>query len=802
MKRDQTKEKPTVTVPQRSNDEIVVDFESDERDMFEVARSVGQSFPRTDALMKTMGLAEYTDDLHFRDLAYGMILRSPHSKADVRLVDDREARAVPGFLGLLTPDDVPDRLYNCSGNPPSALIIPDERILTWHPKCLGDRILAVVAETPEACEAALRALHVEYDVQEPVMDVRKALAEDAPQVQPERSENNLMYHMHLAEGDVEKGFAEADHIFEETFYTQPIHQLYLEPTSCVCHYRQDGKITVWSPSQTLFQERRILAELFDRSESDIRIIKPAMGGGFGARQQLHNQHIGVLLSKMIYRPVKILNRREEDITASSTRHATTCTIKIGVMDDGSIKAVSIRNLLNGGPYITHTPTVGAAAGKKFQYHTEHYSYDGISVYTNSLTAGAMRGYGNIQVVFGREILLDRIARALNLDPVETRLKYHLQVGDHFPAADYDILSCGIEDCVKKAERIRATIDAERPPRDDDEVREAWGIAFCCHSSGPSNRDGMSSAVVMANDDGSVVLSIGSADIGQGSETVMAQIAAETLGIPFENVEVRAADTAATPYDTGTFASGQTFVCGNAVTIACRRMRDNLRDGLARFYDTDASEITDDGQRFAVHTEEGIIFLDFIEAVGKIAFGMKGMVVIGQGSYKALGSPPPFAVCYARARYDKRTDQVAITDIIEVVDVGQPINPEQVKAQVHGGVATGFGYAMIEDIEYNRRAKKTQSVNLLHYKAPLMNDVPRIYADIAEGVKDPAGPFGAKSVGELSAVPVAPAVANAVARASETEIAAMPICRVLPPAAYTADRRDIRFDDTSLQGGAR
>lgn len=739
-------------------------------------REVGQSYPRHEATLKALGTACYTDDIAFPNLAYGVVLRSPHSNALVTSIDASAAMQMKGVLGVLTPDDVPQALYNCSGNPPSALIIPDESILTKHPKCIGDRVCAVVADTKEICLAAAREIIIEYQVLPAVMSVEASLKDDAPRVQPELSpDTNIMKTLVFSQGDVEKGFVEADHIFEQTFYTQPIQHVAMEPTGCVCHYDLDGKITIWSPSQTPYQERRILAELFNRNENDIRIIKPVMGGGFGARQQLHSQHVGVLLSQIAGRPVKIMNTREEDMYASATRHETVCTIRLGVMCDGRITTCHIKNYLNGGPYITHTPTISAAAGRKFQYCAEHYLYEGHSVYTNSPTAGAMRGYGNIQVVTGREVLLDRIAKELGLDPVEFRLQNHVKVGDQFPAAGYDITSCAIQNCVEQAEEIKARIDAERPLVNDDKTGEGWGFAFCCHSSGPSNKDGMSSAVIMANDDGSITLNIGSADIGQGSETIMSQIAAEELGIPYAAVNVTSVDTKYTPYDTGTFASGQTFVCGNAVTRACANLREKLTAAVAAYHQIGNENILYEHGTYTANTPDGAQKYSFREAVRLVAFGMRGVVLIGSASYKAQASPPPFAVCYARASCDKRTCTVTVTDVIEIADVGTPINRASVLGQLEGGIAMGVGYALSEDIEYDRRANKTPITNLLSYRVPLTVDLPRIYTGIAESY-EPTGPLGAKSVGELAAVPIAPAILNAVAKATGEDIDQMPLSR--------------------------
>ena len=758
--------------------------------------AVGSSYPRREALDKALGLAKYTDDLHFSNLAYGMILRSPHSHAKVTKLDPSAALAIPGVLGVLTPKDVPDKLYNCSGNPPSPLIIPDERVLTDHPLCFGDRICAVVAQSMELCEKALRALEIEYEILPALMSIEDALKPGAPILQPGINRDaNVMFRHLFTQGDVEEGFAQADHIFKGTFTTQPIAHVSMEPTGCVCLWERNGKITVWSPSQTLYQERRIMAEIFDKNESDIRFIKPAMGGGFGARQQLQNQHVGALLSKIAGRPVKLINTREEDMYAAATRHECKCTIKMGVRADGTITTTSIQSYLNGGPYITHSPTVSAAAGRKLQYRAQHYRYEGISVYTNSPTAGAMRGYGNIQVVVGREILLERIARELGLDPVGFRLKNHVGVGDEFPAAGYSIDSCGIEDCVVQAEEIRAQIDREYPLRREGNLRDAWGYAFSCHSSGPSNKDGMSSAVVMANDDGTITLSIGSADIGQGSETTMSQIAAQALGINYSEMSVLAADTAVNPYDTGTFASGQTFVCGNAVNLACADLIDKLRKALANYYGVSPEAVTEEQGVYRVEAGEAIHRHTFREAVRLVAFGMKGRVLIGSGTYKATASPPPFAVCYARVTYDQAENTIQVTDVIQIADVGTPINPEAVRGQIEGGISMGVGYALYEDIQYNKRANKTPTTGLLDYKVPLSVDMPRIHSGIARNVYDPNGPMGAKSIGELSSIPIAPAIVNAVESITGRSFDALPLSRHFMT-------KGLRMDHGFPQGGER
>jgi CO/xanthine dehydrogenase Mo-binding subunit len=743
-----------------------------------VPEAVGQPVLKYDALDKAMGRACYTDDIDMSRLVYGAILRSPHAFCDVLSIDASEALKIEGVLDVMLPEDVPQRVFNCSGNPPSPLLIPDERVLTRRPLCAGDRIAAVAAVTLDACRQALRAVRVEYDVKRPVLSIKEALMEGAPPVQPQISATNLVHTVRASEGDADKGLGESDFVMEGRFETPAVQHVALEPTACVCDFSDGEFLTVWSSSQTIFQERRILSELFDMPESKIRFIKPAVGGGFGARQQLHNQHVAALLSRRVRRPVKIVNTREEEMYASVTRHEAETHIKMGFMKDGTIKACRVETWFNTGPYVTHGPTVVAASSRKLQYAAEHYLFEGHTVYTNSPTAGAMRGYGNPQIVYGRELLINRAARRLGVDPIEFRLQNHVKTGGHFPAASYSVTSCAIEECVRKANAAREAID-ERHKKHKKNKKSAWGVAFCCHTSGPSSKEGMSSAVVMAADDGSVQLLIGSCDIGQGSETVMAQIAAQELGISTDRVRVTAADTASTPYDTGTFASSQTYVCGNAVFRAARDLVEKVRLGLAELHGVEAEVVSSGRGRFRVETPDKksggkfSIEFSFAEAITALSFGMKGRVVIGDGYYKALASPPPFAVCMARLEQNLETGAICLTDVIEAVDVGQAINPRLVEAQIEGGVLQGLGYALYETVQRDAPHRKPCASDLLHYRIATSVDAPAIHPIVVSGY-EPSGPFGAKSVGELTLVPVAPAIADALEILTAKEYNRIPV----------------------------
>lgn len=730
-------------------------------------QSVNRSIPRLESLEKASGRAKYTDDLRLPDMAYAALVRSPYSRARVTSIDVSGAEQIPGYLGCLLPEEVPKGCFNCSGNPPSPLLMKDELVLTREPKVLGDRIACVAAETQAAARAAAEAVRVEYEVLEPYLDIRSALAEGAEPLQPHVSGDNIIQRRAVSQGDRAAGEAASEVIVEDHFSTPPMQHATIELTSCLCDFSDGVHLTVYSTSQTVFQERRLTAEILGIKESNVRFSKPMVGGGFGARQQLHAQHVAALMSKKLGRPVNLSYSREEDLYCV-VRHGSEVDLRIGADRDGRLQLFDTTYRLNGGPYTTHTPTVVAAAARKLQYNVPNYFFEGLSVYTNHITGGAFRGYGNTQLTFGREILMDRLAQKLEMDPVELRLMNQVRVGECFPCASIPVSSSNIAGCARRCQEIQAELDRKHPLVDNGEVRQAWGIAFSCHGSGPSSKEGLSSAVVILNDDATVQLLVGSSDIGQGSETMESQIAAECLGIPLSDVKITAADTRITPYDTGTFGSSQTFICGNAVTRACADLKQKVLEQLRAI--CPESRVEEQGQGYLVDGQA----LSFREAARRVMFDVRGSVIIGSGAYKAEACPNPFSVCFVKAEYHKKLNAIRLLDIIEVADVGTPINRLTVEGQLEGGIAQGVGYALYERLELNPRSRRTLSSDLLHYRIPQMDDMPQTHVDMAESY-DPYGPLGAKSVGELATVPVAPAIVNAVRRASGQELNSLPLC---------------------------
>lgn len=723
---------------------------------------------KLEGIEKVTGRAVYTDDMDIPRMAYAMILRSPYASAQVIDIDLNEAKKIPGYLGILLSSDITEGYYNSSGNPATPLLFKDEKVLTDTPKCLGDRVLCVAAESPNACLDVLRAIKVKYDVLTPFFTIEEALDKKNPPIQPHIADDNILFQRIAEIGDVKRGFEDSDLIMEGEFYVPPMQHVPMEPTACICDFSDGENLTIWSNSQTIFQERRILSELFDIPEKSIRIIKPTVGGGFGARQQLHSQPVAALMSKKIKRPVKLIHSREDEMFATAVRHEAKMKLRFGMKNDGRMLAFQADYYLNTGCYTTHGPTVLSSASRRFQYNVPNYYYNGYCLSSNHASAGAFRGYGSPQLFFGREIMVDRIAQKLGLDPIKLRVMNHVSVGGYLPNNTSDVASCEIEQCANICSQLQEKIDAEEGLIESDEIKQAWGVAFGCHGSGPSSRDGLSSAIVTVNGDGTVQLMVGSCDIGQGSETAMSQIAAERLGIPLKGIKIIAADTGCTPYETGTYASSQTYVCGNAVLKACDAVIENMKQYLKKIYQ---ETVFFENNRFIVGHES---FL-FSEAVRKITFNPLGGLIIGSAAFKADQSPVPFAVCFAKVEYNKRANGIKLLHIIEAVDVGTPINPQMVKGQIEGGVVQGIGYTLTEHIEVNRVMQKPLSSDLLHYKIPIMGGLPKIHAIISDSY-DPTGPFGAKSVGELTTVPVAPAIANAVRRASGQEISRLPLCR--------------------------
>jgi xanthine dehydrogenase molybdenum-binding subunit len=732
-----------------------------------------ENLDHTDSRLKATGNAVYISDMVVPNMLYGGILRSSAPHARVIRIDVSKATALPGVRAVITFEEArPYGVYNCSGTPPSSLIIKDEYIISDKVRYFGDKIAAVAAEDKKTLKKALSLIEVDLEELPAVFDIEGALAKNAPQVH-DACPDNIVKVIELGQGDPEKGFEQADVLHEGEYETHSVQAAPLETTGCICSFLQDASLTVWSNTQAPHQDKRTLSELFKLPESRVRLIQLHIGGAFGSRQQMHQEPLAALLSKMTGAPVSLMYSREEEFIAAAVRHACKIRIKTGLKENGIIVAMSVHMFINTGAYATHGPIVLAAVKSRIPYVIPNYRFTGTCVYTHTAPAGAMRGYGNPQLSFAREVHLDEIAAEMQIDPLALRLKNRIRTGDALPGVGWKIESCGLEACAKTAleEKERAQkLSLREGSR--EHIRSGWGIAFCLHGSGIAERD-MGSAIIILNDDGSIHLLTGAVDLGQGSNLALAKIAAAELGIDsVDRFSVTSHDTAATPYDTGSFSSRQVYVSGKAVQKAAQDAKLQLLATIAKKIECSAADL-EIKNGLIVNRKEDRSIMAFDKAIRKISYGASSAVIIGRSSFKPTTSPPPFAVCWANVDVNTTTGELDVPLVIIAVDVGKAINRQGVEGQIEGGVLMGIGYALRENIAASRLGGRSFNTGFMRYGLATAREATEIKIKIIES-NEPTGPFGAKSVGELPTIPVAPAIANAVYDATGKRIRELPL----------------------------
>lgn len=740
---------------------------------FSKKRDMKNAIRRLESVSKVTGSAEYHDDLEMQGMSHGGVIRSPYPHAKVKSIDVDDARKIPGVLGILCPQDVPQIKFNCTGFLPSDALIKDEEILTMHARHEGDRIVAIVAESREILKKAMAAVRIEYEVLPAIMTIEDAMKENAPLVNSDVYDSNCFYHKIGERGNVEEGFAKSDYIFEGTYHTPIQHPIPMEPITCISYWTRDDKLMVWANTQTPYQDRRILAEQFGLSENNVIIHRAMIGGGFGQREELHNQDVAAALSHLIYRPVKIVNERNDEMISTATRHASFSKVKMGVSKDGKLLSYHHTMYTNAGAYCTHTPLVTGAPDRKCPYHMPHFRFDGIGVLTNGPVSGAFRGYGNPQVSFARESLINDLCRQMGWDSQKFRYENVCKPGEKMHANKTPLSTFPAEECFENGMRICREIDEKEGLRDDEEVKEAWGMNLISHTSAVSSLEALSSSSIICNPDGTVNLMTGTIDLGQGAETAMVQIAAEKFGIDVKDVTHALLNTTTSPYNYGSFSSGQAFLTGNAVAFACEDVIRKMRIQLAEFYEIDEAEVQYRDKKFQI-VQRGKM-LGFKEAIMVISNRCRGTFIMGSAVADMVDAPPPFALCWAKVALYKKENALKVTHIVESVDIGRMINPLIVRGQLEGAIQMGVGYALMEDLEVDKVTKKVISADLLNYRNPLILDMPEIHLAIADSY-EPFSANGAKSVGELGIIPVAGAICDAVSKASGHESTRFPLSR--------------------------
>ncbi len=752
----------------------------------ETTAPVGESVEKVDGWGLVTGNARYTDDVPTDDALVGRVLRSPHAHARVRSIDTEAAEAIEGVKAVITHEDVPEKRFTRTGFPYPAPAPRDERVLNETVRHVGESVAAVAARTADAAERATAAIEVEYEVLDHVLGAQSAIEPDAPTLHSEEYENpqenadperNVVCETRHAEGDVEAGFERADAIVENEFETQVVQQLPMEVNTTIAWIDDRERLVLRTTTQVSHICRDKIARAFDLNRTDVRVIKPRVGGGFGVRQDtVPTQFIGAALALETGEKVRLKNDRMEDLHVSQTRHAQTIETKTGVREDGTITAMHVDITSNTGAYGCHAfPVLENAAHEPMSvYPCENRLFTGRAVYTNITPGGAMRGYGAVQGTFGLESHIDEVASEIGMDPVEFRRRNAIEEGEEsFEPAHSESMaeleSVGVEECLESAcDTIGWTEGPEKP--DDGRYRRGYGVALTMAKSGVPNSE-FSRCTITLEDDGTLTVRIGVGDTGQGSETVMGQIAAGVFGLDIESVYVKADDTDATPWDNGAYASSTTYISGNATEKAARDLAGQVRTLAADWFDVPAESVELADGEVRVPGEETLTLGKF---AAEAFAGTRGpnRRLTGSGKHHTPLSPKPFAAQIAAVEVDTETGEFEVTRLVNAVDCGQALNPENVRGQIAGGAIMGLGQTVSEEIAFNEDGTPDLR-GLRDYEVMHAPDLPDIDIELIE-THEPTGPFGAKSVGEVSTLGPPPAVANALKDAVGVRITELPI----------------------------
>ena len=737
--------------------------------------TVGKSVHRIDALEKATGRAIYGDDLRFAGILHGKILRSPYAHAKIKRIDTSEAEKLPGVKAVVTGADAPFR---------GGEAIRDQPFLAvGKARFAGEAVAAVAAETEEIADRAIELIKVEYDPLPTVFDVVEALKPRAPLIHEELHtyvhmpivnpvpNTNICAKFEFNQGDIEKGFKQADYVFEDTFTFPTGHHCQIEPFMAIAQADICGRITIWVPNDAPHRLRKDLADAMGVPFERVRVITPPyMGGGFGGKGGLKVEMVCIALALHTnYRPVKIVLTREETFISSLMRHAATVTVKTGVKKDGTIVASHAKLIYNTGAYAEKGPTVtlhGCESGVG-PYKIPNVKVEGYTVYTNRPIAGALRGYGLPQSSFAHESLIDMIAAKLGMDAVELRLKNALEEGSINPTRGDILTSVGLKECLIKAAK-EIEWSKPRPPN--------RGVGIACEYKATKTPSG-SAAFVKVEQDGSVTVITSAVEVGQGVKTILSQIASEELGVPIERITVTSPDTDYTPFDASTTASRTTFHMGNAVRFAARDAKKQIFKLAAPTLGVNPEDL--DAMSGEIRVKDGSKKMTIAEVIkGRYR---AGLTVLGRGSYypeiqgTMFSARSIFYMYGAQAvdlEVDPETGKIRIIKVAAAHDVGKAINPKACEGQIEGGVVQGIGTAMFEEVKYDDYGRMLNP-NFRDYRIPTASDAPDIVPIVVEATHE-EGPFGAKGIGEMTLVCTPTAIANAIYNATGIRIKELPI----------------------------
>lgn len=737
-------------------------------------KSVGKAVRKKDSMQLLSGKPVYTDDVTPRDALVVKLLRSPHANAIVQKIDTSIAKKVPGVVEIFTWEDVPANRFAIAGQTYPELSPYDRLIIDRHVRFVGDVVAIIAAETEKAARKAMNLIRVEYEVLDAILDLHDAL--DNPiLVHPEEdwiapcevggtNKRNLVASDVEFYGDADGVMADCDVVLDRTYHVKSFQQGMMEPFTTFAKLDTYGRLHVVTSTQIIFHCRRILSHALGIPKSRIRVEKPRIGGGFGAKQTAVSEVYPAFVTLKTGRPSKLVFTREEVQTAGSPRHEMEIRVRLGASKEGKIRVLDLYTLSNTGAYGEHGPTtVGLAGQKSIPLYTgglEAYRFSYDVVYTNLQPAGAYRGYGATQGIFAVESAVSELAEQLGIDPTVIRDMNMVKEGMIMPAYCNELANaCALDRCM---ERCRQMFDWEHkyPVRDmgNGKVRAA-GVAMAMQGSCIANVD-VGSATVKLSEDGTYNLIIGAADMGTGCDTILAQMVAECMDCHVDDVAVFGADTDASPYDSGSYASSTTYVTGKAVANACTELKKNICAIAAEMMNCSPDEVIfESTQVRRINSDQSVSLVDI--GYKSQLFNTKAAEVTA--THSSPVSPPPFMVGMVEIELDKLTGLVTILDYMAVVDCGTPINPALARIQTEGGLVQGIGHTLMENVTYNEKGRPIES-SFMQYKIPTRLDMGHLKVEF-EHSYEPTGPFGAKSIGEIVINTPAPAIAHAIYRAT-------------------------------------
>ncbi len=736
--------------------------------------SIHQPVRKKDAMQLLLGKPVYTDDVTPRDALVVKILRSPHANAIVREIDTAAALKVPGVAAIYTWQDVPHNRFTIAGQTYPEPSPYDRLILDRHVRFVGDAVAIVAAETEKAALRAMKIIKVQYEVLEAVLDPHTAL-DNPVLVHPEEdwvapcpvggdNRRNLIASDTNSSGDIDAVLAGCDIVLDRTYHTKAYSQAMMETFRTYTEMDAYGRLHVVSSTQIVFHVRRILSRALGLPKSRIRVEKPRIGGGFGAKQTAVCEVYPAFVTLKTGRPAKLIYTREEAQIAGSPRHEMEIHVRLGADKDGRIRGIDLYTLSNSGAYGEHGPTtVGLSGHKSIPLYTgslEAYRFSYDVVYTNLQAAGAYRGYGATQGIYALETTVNELAERLGIDPTVLRDRNMVREGMQMPAYYNETASaCALDRCMEHCRQIFHW-DEKYPVRDmgNGKVRAA-GVAMAMQGSCISNVD-VGSATLKLSEDGTYNLIIGAADMGTGCDTILAQMAAECMDCSVDDIAVFGADTDASPYDSGSYASSTTYITGKAVEQACAQLKTKICAIAAEMMGCDAGEIVFEGKQVRRLSTGQTLTLEEIGYKSQV-FNTQAAEVTA--THSSPVSPPPYMVGMVEIELDKETGQVTILDYMAVVDCGIPINPALARIQTEGGIVQGIGHTLMEDVQYDHNGRPIGS-SFLQYKVPTRLDMGHLRVEF-EHSYEPTGPFGAKSIGEIVINTPAPALTHAIYRAT-------------------------------------